>query len=311
MKKHPMALQHKSILGSWRRSFMAAPCSALSGCGAAEKEKEPVVTVQMTPAARGADLAGGFRGSRGLSAGAGHRGTEDHFDDEKVSSAARHASEKRTIACGAGKRRLVRGGASRAKVTSSKPRPATPPPSVPSFPQQIQKAELDAAAAKSAFDAQQKVYDSRKELFQQGAIPRRDLDAAEVALLQARSQNEQAQKQLADLQRIGKEQALKSAHGSVVCRRKANIAAPKAQLSYSQIRSPIDGVVTDRPLYAGRSCHRQSADPDGHEYVEADRQGAHCAIGSRGFEGRQSRRAQSSGTGRTGQRPRQSGQPRA
>jgi len=63
-----------------------------------------------------------------------------------------------------------------------------------SLPQQIQKAELDAAAAKAAFDAQQKVYDSRKDLFQQGALPRRELDAAEVALVQARSQNEQAQK---------------------------------------------------------------------------------------------------------------------
>jgi len=37
-----------------------------------------------------------------------------------------------------------------------------------SLPQQIQKAELDAAAAKAAFDAQQKVYDSRKDLFQTG-----------------------------------------------------------------------------------------------------------------------------------------------
>src|SRR5215468_1789849 len=44
-----------------------------------------------------------------------------------------------------------------------------------SLPEQIQKAELDAAAAKAAFVAQQKVYDSRKELFGQGAIPRRDL----------------------------------------------------------------------------------------------------------------------------------------
>ena len=35
----------------------------------------------------------------------------------------------------------------------------------------------------------------------------------EVALVAARSQNEQAQKQLSDLQRLGKEQALKSAQG--------------------------------------------------------------------------------------------------
>jgi len=119
-----------------------------------------------------------------------------------------------------------------------------------SLPQQIQKAELDAAAAKSAFDAQQKVYDSRKELFAQGGIPRRDLDSAEVALAQARSQNEQAQRQLADLQRLGKAQALKSAEGSRLSA-KGKYDAAAAALSYSEIRSPIDGVVTDRPLYEG------------------------------------------------------------
>jgi HlyD family secretion protein len=119
-----------------------------------------------------------------------------------------------------------------------------------SLPQQIQKAELDAVSAKSNFEAQQKVYDSRKELFQQGAIPRKDLDSAEVAFLQARSQNEQAQKQLADLQRIGKEQTLKSAQGSRLSA-EGHLKGAQALLSYSRITSPIDGVVTDRPLYEG------------------------------------------------------------
>ena len=119
-----------------------------------------------------------------------------------------------------------------------------------SLPQQIQKVELDAASAKSAFEAQEKIYISRKELFQKGAIPRRDLDAAEVALVAARSQNEQTQKQLADLQRVGKDQALKSAQAQKLSAEGKYLGA-KAQLSYSEIRSPIDGVVTDRPLYVG------------------------------------------------------------
>jgi multidrug efflux pump subunit AcrA (membrane-fusion protein) len=118
------------------------------------------------------------------------------------------------------------------------------------LPQQLQKAELDAAAAKSAFDAAQKVYDSRKELFLQGAIPRRDLDSAEVALAQARSQNEQAQKQLIDLRRLGNNQLKKAAQGSKESA-EGHYRAAAAQLSYSEIRSPIDGVVTDRPLFVG------------------------------------------------------------
>jgi HlyD family secretion protein len=117
-------------------------------------------------------------------------------------------------------------------------------------PEQLQKAELDAAAYKAAFDAQQKVYIARKNLFDQGAIPRRDLDTAEVALAQARSQNEQAQKQLIDLQHLGMEQALKSATGQLSAA-KGKFQNARAQLSYSEIRSPIDGVVTDRPQFPG------------------------------------------------------------
>jgi multidrug efflux pump subunit AcrA (membrane-fusion protein) len=119
-----------------------------------------------------------------------------------------------------------------------------------SLPQQIQKAELDASSSKAALDAQQKIYDSRKELFAQGALPRRDLDAAEVALAQARSQYQQLQKQLDDLHRIGKDQALKTAGGQLSAA-KGKLLGAEAALSYSQIRSPIGGVVTDRPLYPG------------------------------------------------------------
>jgi len=117
-------------------------------------------------------------------------------------------------------------------------------------PEQMQKAELDAASARSSLDAQQKIYDSRKELFEQGALPRRDLDAAQVALVQARSQYQQAQKALDDLHRIGKEQALKTAGGQLSAA-KGKLLSAEAQLSYSEIRSPIDGVVTDRPLFPG------------------------------------------------------------
>ena len=118
------------------------------------------------------------------------------------------------------------------------------------LPQEVQKAELDAAASKAAFEAQQKVYDSRKELFSQGAIPRRDLDSAEVALAQARTQSEVAQRQLADLKRIGQSQSLRSAQGQLSAA-KGKYLGSAAQLSYSEIRSPIDGFVTDRPQYAG------------------------------------------------------------
>lgn len=119
-----------------------------------------------------------------------------------------------------------------------------------SIPQQIQKAELDAAAARAAFDAQQKLYKSRQELFQQGALPRRDLDSAEVALAQSRTESQVTQKQLDDLKRIGEKESLKSASGQLSAAHGKYLGA-SAQLSYSEIRSPMNGVVTDRPQYEG------------------------------------------------------------
>jgi HlyD family secretion protein len=118
------------------------------------------------------------------------------------------------------------------------------------LPEEIQKAQLDTQAAKQVLDAQQKIYNSRQELLQQGAIPRKELDQAGVDLTQARNQYQIAQKHLDALMATGKQQALKSAAGQLESA-KGKFMGAEAQMSYSQIRSPIDGVVTDRPLYPG------------------------------------------------------------
>jgi len=120
------------------------------------------------------------------------------------------------------------------------------------LPEDWQKAEYDLKTAKEAYDAQQKVYDSRQLLYKEGAMPRKELDAAAVALVQAKSQYELAQQHLAALQKSGKEDQLQAAKGQLVSAQgKYDSAA--AQLSYTEIRSPIDGVVTDRPLYPGET----------------------------------------------------------
>jgi multidrug efflux pump subunit AcrA (membrane-fusion protein) len=118
------------------------------------------------------------------------------------------------------------------------------------LPQEMQKAQLDENAAKQQLDAAQKVYDSRKDLFAEGAMPRKELDQAGVDLTNARNQYEIAQRHLQNLQAVGRQQTLKSAQGQLESAQgKYNGAA--AQFSYSEIRSPINGVVTDRPLYPG------------------------------------------------------------
>ena len=232
---------------------LAASLAALSficaGCKAEEKEKEPVVTVQTMPAAKATI-------SQTISAEAVVYPLEQAVVSPKITAPITEFKVQRGSRVTKGQLLAVLenkdlAGQAEASKGNFEQADAGYVTSVnASIPQQIQKAELDAAAFKAAFDAQQKVYDSRKTLFDQGALPRRDLDSAEVALAQARSANEVAQRQLADLQRLGKEQALKSAHGSRLSA-EGQMRAAEAQLSYSEIRSPIEGVVTDRPLYAG------------------------------------------------------------
>lgn len=119
-----------------------------------------------------------------------------------------------------------------------------------SLPAEVRKAQLDTQAAQQLFEAQQKVYNSRQDLFQQGALPRKELDQAGVDLTNARNQYEIAQKHLDALMAVGKQQELKSAAGQLQSAKGKYLGA-QAQLGYSEIRSPIDGVITDRPLYPG------------------------------------------------------------
>jgi RND family efflux transporter MFP subunit len=119
-----------------------------------------------------------------------------------------------------------------------------------SLPEEIEKAKFDAQVNKEAYEAEQKVYSSRKELFAQGALPRKDFEQAGVSLSQAKSAYEISQQHLNALLAIGKQQELKAAAGNLESA-KGKYMGATAQLSYSEIHSPIDGWVTDRSLYPG------------------------------------------------------------
>lgn len=117
-------------------------------------------------------------------------------------------------------------------------------------PEAMKKAELDLKQAQQAYEAQQKVYQSREQLYKEGALPRKELDQAGVALTEARNQYEIARQHLQALQAGGKQQQLRAASGELAAAKGKYLGAA-AQLGYSEIRSPIDGVVTERPLYPG------------------------------------------------------------
>jgi HlyD family secretion protein len=119
-----------------------------------------------------------------------------------------------------------------------------------SLPEEIRKAEADVQQAQQALNAEEKVFESRQQLYDQGALPRKELDQSRVDITQARNQYEIAQQHLERLMAIGKTAELEAAAGQLESA-KGKYQGAEAQLSYSEIRSPINGVVTDRPLYPG------------------------------------------------------------
>jgi HlyD family secretion protein len=237
----------------WRRSRWALTAAVglllLAGCKKDEKEKEPVVSVQTTPVQR-API------SQVISAEAVVFPLQQAIITPKITSTISKflvqrgspVKQGQVLAVLENKDLSAAAVQSKGELDQAEAGYVTTVNS--GLPQQLQKAELDAAAAKAGFEAQQKVYESRKNLFEQGALPRRDLDSAEVALAQARSTYEVAQRQLDDLKRLGEKQLLKSANGQFSAAKGKYLGA-EALLSYSEIRSPIDGVVTDRPLFPG------------------------------------------------------------
>jgi HlyD family secretion protein len=115
------------------------------------------------------------------------------------------------------------------------------------------KAELDLAQAKSQVDLNASIVAARKKLFSEGAIPGRDLDTATAALVQAQATYDLALNHLRAMQNVSRAAALKQAQGQLTSA-EGKYRNAEAQVSYSQIRSPIDGVVTDRPLFPGETA---------------------------------------------------------
>jgi len=118
------------------------------------------------------------------------------------------------------------------------------------IPEEVTKAQSDLRSAKEALDAAQKLLDNREKLFREGALARKQVDEAQVAYAQARSQYDQAQQHLSALQSVGKQQQIRGAAAQADAA-KAHYQGAEAQLAYTEIRSPITGIITDRAIYEG------------------------------------------------------------
>lgn len=120
-------------------------------------------------------------------------------------------------------------------------------------PEEYAKAKLDEEQAKAQLHLQGEIVASRKQLFEQGAIAGREYDTAVAALAQAQAIYDSTRNHLYSLRKVSREATLKQAQGQLVSAQ-GRYESASAQVSYSQIRTPISGVVTDRPLFPGETA---------------------------------------------------------
>jgi HlyD family secretion protein len=121
------------------------------------------------------------------------------------------------------------------------------------IPDQVAKAQTDVASAQQATEAARVVVENRRNLLKQGALARKMVDDAELAYAQSKTQLEAAQEHLRALNGAGKEEQIKGAQAQVETAR-AQLQAAEAQMAYSDVKSPISGVVADRPINAGETA---------------------------------------------------------
>jgi multidrug efflux pump subunit AcrA (membrane-fusion protein) len=117
-------------------------------------------------------------------------------------------------------------------------------------PEDKAKAEADVRSAQQTLEAARKLYDNRATLQREGALAQKLVDDAKVAMVQAQSQVETTQRHLEALNQVSQREAIRGAEAQMNAAKAHNDSAI-AQLSYAQIRSPINGIVSDRSVYPG------------------------------------------------------------
>jgi len=132
------------------------------------------------------------------------------------------------------------------------------------LPADIDRARGQVATTQAALNQAQKFYDRRKQLFDQGAIPARDLTMSETELAQARTNYEVAAKALQLLEGQSRERDIQIARSRVEQAR-GRLGFVDAQLSYTDVRSPFAGTVTEQFLFPG-----DMAKPDSPIFTIAD-----------------------------------------
>jgi len=118
------------------------------------------------------------------------------------------------------------------------------------LPVDVERARGQVETTTAAFAEAETVYQRRKTLFDEGAIPERELLASKTQFERAQTANRVAQTELDLLENRSREQDLRIAR-SLLDQARARLAYVETQLNYAEIRSPFDGTITEQFLYPG------------------------------------------------------------
>ena len=121
------------------------------------------------------------------------------------------------------------------------------------IPEEVQKAQLDVDQARANLEVADRTADERKRLLAEGAIAGRDTDTAIAAAVQARATYDMAVNHLNSVRETTSAASTQSAQGQLTSA-EGRYGSAVAQVSYANLRSPIAGVVTDRPFFAGETA---------------------------------------------------------
>jgi multidrug resistance efflux pump len=118
------------------------------------------------------------------------------------------------------------------------------------IPTDIERSRGQLISAEAALNQAQKTYDRRRQLFEQGAIPQRDLLLSQTELAQANAAWEVAKRSLDLLQNQIHDKDILIAKSKVE-QAQARLSLVKAQLEFTEIRSVSTGTITEQFMFPG------------------------------------------------------------
>ncbi len=118
------------------------------------------------------------------------------------------------------------------------------------LPTDIERARGQVATTRAILNQAQTIYERRRALFDQGAIPNRDLLLSDTERSTAKTNFDVATKSLQLLEQQSQGQDIRIAESRVE-QAKSRVATVTAQLQYAELRAPFTGVITEQFQYVG------------------------------------------------------------